>query len=123
MVIGFSPPTYGATRRLSIGLNAPEVLGFIFDLTMIFGRRKHHCYHIIVDSGSAGTRGQVASPGSPSWGVAESVPESLGLSTHPGNSKGNILTGYINICQLQLSLSKLQGIGSRPPQMPKPENT
>lgn len=83
----------------------------------------------MVDSGSERTRGQVASPGSPSWGVAESVPESLDLSTHPGNSKGNtfskgnILTGYINICQLQLSLSKLQGIGSRPPQMPKPENT
>lgn len=73
--------------------------------------------------GSEGQRGQVASLGSPSWGVAEPVTESLGLSTHPGTSKGNILDGYINIYQLQLSLSNYRALVPGPLQMPKPENT
>lgn len=69
-------------------------------------------------------RGSGSHPaGSPSWGVAEPVPDSLGLGIHPGTSKGNILTSYINIWQLQLSLSNYRALVPGPLQMPKPENT
>lgn len=37
----------------------------------------------MVDGGSEAQKSQTASPGSPSWGVAEPVVESLGLSPIP----------------------------------------